>query len=358
MTDMTLAIERIDTPAVLVDRRVAQRNIERYQRYCDDHGFALRPHVKTHKLPTLARAQLDAGAIGITAQKVSEAEVMADAGIGDILITYNVLGESKLARLRALADRVERLSVVADNVTTVDGLSRTFADAVRALPVLVECDTGAGRCGVPSPLEAASLARRIAEAPGLAFAGLMTYPPTGAAALVSRFIREASSELASDGLACPIVSSGGSPDMWHAHDVAGVTEIRIGTYVYNDRSLVERGTCGYDDCALTVLVTVVSTPAPGRAVVDAGSKALTSDLIGLQHHGHVVGHPDVRVDGLSEEHGVLRWDDASTPFRVGDRLSIVPNHACPVSNLFDALWLTEDGVTARSVAVAARGKVV
>ena len=354
---MSTPIDRIDTPAVLIDLEVARRNVERYQAYCDGHGLALRPHVKTHKLPRLARAQLDAGAVGIVAQKVSEAEVMVDAGLGDVLIAYNVLGEAKRRRLRALAGRADALSVVADNPETVDGLAGAFADAPRALPVLVECDTGAARNGVQTPAEAVRLARRIDAAPGLAFAGLMTYPPIGGGAAVAAFVTEATALLDAAGLPCPTVSSGGSPDMWRAHEVPGVTEVRIGTYVYNDRSLVERGACAEGDCALHVLATVVSVPAPGRAVIDAGSKALTSDLIGLDGYGRVVGHGAVRVDALSEEHGVLRWDDGSRPFAVGDRVRVLPNHACPVSNLFDAVWLTEDGETAEREVVAARGAV-
>ena len=358
-------VDGIDTPAVLIDLGVARRNVERYQGYCDGHGLALRPHVKTHKLPRLARMQLDAGAVGIVAQKVSEAEVMVDAGIDDVLITYNVLGPAKLSRLRALAGRTARLAVVADNAATVDGLSGAFADAPRPLPVLVECDTGAGRCGVQAPADALALARRIDAVPGLSFAGLMTYPPTGGGAVVAAFVAGTRTLLDGAGLACPIVSSGGSPDMWRAHEVPGVTEVRIGTYVYNDRSLVERGTCALEDCALHVLATIVSVPAPGRAVIDAGSKALTSDLFGLEGHGRVIGHDVVRVESLSEEHGVLRWDDDSTPFAVGDRVRVLPNHACPVSNLFDAVWLVEgggedgagSGATARREVVAARGAV-
>ena len=360
-TDARVPLDAVDTPAVLIDLGVAKRNIERYQTWCDEHGLALRPHVKTHKLPRLARMQLDAGAVGIVAQKVSEAEVMVDAGIDDVLITYNVLGPAKLSRLRALAERTAKLTVVADNATTVDGLSGAFADASRALPVLVECDTGAGRCGVQAPRDALALARRIDGAPGLTFAGLMTYPPTGGGAAVAAFVAEAKALLEGAGLACPTVSSGGSPDMWRAHEVPGVTEVRIGTHVYNDRSLVERGTCALEDCALHVLTTVVSVPAPGRAVIDAGSKALTSDLFGLEGHGRVIGRDGVRVDSLSEEHGVLRWEDGSTPFAVGNRVRVLPNHACPVSNLFDAVWLVEydggNGATAVREVVAARGTV-
>lgn len=347
----------IETPAVLIDDAVVQRNIERFQAHCDEQGLRLRPHIKTHKLPEIARRQLEAGAAGITCQKISEAEVMADAGFDDILITYNVVGSRKLERLRALAERVPKLAVVADNGEVIDALSAAFRSGERPLPVLVECDTGAGRCGVQSAEQAYRLASYIAVRPGLVFAGLMTYPPDGGVERVQAFFDEARQQLAEAGIDCPIVSSGGSPDMWRAGDVRGVTEYRIGTYVYNDRSLVEQDVCKWADCALTVLVTVVSTPAPGRAVIDAGSKSLTSDLLGLDGYGHVLGHGDVRITGLSEEHGKLAWEGGQR-FAIGDRLRIVPNHACPVSNLVDHVWIGDPAGEATRHDVAARGRVV
>jgi D-serine deaminase-like pyridoxal phosphate-dependent protein len=297
--------ETISTPAVVVDIDVVERNIARFQTYADAHGLRVRPHIKTHKLPAIAEMQLRAGAIGITCQKISEAAAMtagSDA-IRDILITYNIVGDDKLAALRALADRV-RLSVVADNPLVVDGLSRAFA-AAKPTTVLVECNVGADRCGVGTPEEAAELARRIAAAPGLVFGGLMTYPPAGGVARTQAFMAAAKGLIEAQGMAVPCVSSGGTPDMMHAHEAPATTEYRPGTYVYNDRSLVARGACGWEDCALAVLTTVVSTPAPNRAIVDAGSKILTSDLLGLTGYGRVLGRPDLAVDQLSEEHGRL-----------------------------------------------------
>lgn len=348
--------DSIETPAVLIDETIARRNVETYQAYCAKHGLALRPHIKTHKLPHFAQMQMAAGAVGITCQKLSEAEAMADAGLEDILITYNILCPVKLARLRRLAARMPKLSVTADNGETIRGLSEAFADSAAPLPVLIECNTGANRCGVGTPAEAAELARLVADGAGLSFAGLMTYPAVGGGAAVEAFMAEAKGLLADAGLDCAIVSSGGSPDMWSAGSVAGVTEYRIGTYIYNDRSLVERGACTYDDCALTVATCVVSTPAPGRAIVDAGSKVLTSDLLGLSGYGHVLGHDDVAVTGLSEEHGTLEWSGAGR-FAVGEVVRIVPNHCCVVSNMVDSVWIRgEDGEIAQAK-VAARGGV-
>lgn len=348
--------DSIETPAVLIDEAVARRNVETYQAYCAKHGLDLRPHIKTHKLPHFAGLQIAAGAVGITCQKLTEAEAMADSGLEDILITYNILGPVKLARLQRLAARVPRLSVTADNAETIRGLADAFADSAAPLAVLIECNTGANRCGVGTPAEAAELARLVADSPGLSFKGLMTYPAVGGGAAVEAFMAKAKGLLVDDGLECAIVSSGGSPDMWSAGSVAGVTEYRIGTYIYNDRSLVERGACSYDDCALAVVARVVSTPAPGRAIVDAGSKILTSDLLGLTGYGHVLGHDDVAVTGLSEEHGTLEWS-GDGKFAVGEIVRIIPNHCCVVSNMVDSVWIRgEDGEIAQ-VAVAARGGV-
>lgn len=351
-------VASVTTPAVVVDPTVARRNIERFQTYARAHNLAVRPHIKTHKLPEIARLQLAADAVGITCQKVSEAEAMLDAcpEIGDILITYNIVGPEKLARLKALARRV-RLGVVADSATVVDGLAAAFADAAAPLRVLVECNTGADRCGVATPAAAADLAVRIAAAPGLRFGGLMTYPPPGAAAAVQSFMTAAIAAIAGRSLTVETVSSGGTPSMMAAADAPVVTEYRPGTYVYNDRSLVARGVAGWADCALTVHATVVSVPAGGRAIIDAGSKVLTSDLLGLTGYGHVLGRDDIAIDQLSEEHGRL-VSAGPIKLAVGDRVRIVPNHACVVSNMVDSVYLLAPDGTVESRPVVARGRVV
>lgn len=345
----------IDTPAVLVDLDIAENNIDRFQAHCDQHGLALRPHIKTHKLPFLAKRQVEAGAIGITCQKISEAEAMiAEGGIDDVLLTYNILGETKLGRLRAISTKV-RLTVVADNSAVVQGLSRAFSDADNPLRVLIECDTGAKRCGVTSAEEALALAKEIDALPGLHFAGLMTYPPVNGEEQVQSWMSSAKELIAQAGYPVEVVSNGGSPGMWQAQSVPVATEYRIGTYVYNDRSLQAHGTCAWDDCALSVLVTVVSVPTNSRAIIDAGSKVLTSDLLGLDGHGHVLGRPDIRISALSEEHGTLTADNIG--LTVGDRLRVIPNHACVVSNMLDRVELVRGDRHETSAEVAARGLV-
>lgn len=351
-----MQIKDVDTPAVLIDLGKVEANLRRTQDYADRHGVKLRPHIKTHKLPRFARRQIELGAIGITVQKLGEAEVMADAGIDDIFLPYNILGEAKLARLRALAERVT-IRVTADNGDTVAGLSRTFADVPRPLDVLVECDTGMGRCGVQSPQEALALARKIDAAPGLAFAGLMTYPAAGGYAKAAAWLREARDLLTQAGLPPRIISNGGTPDLWHAHEAEAATEHRPGTYIYMDRFQVEKGVATLEDCALTVIATVVSRPTADRAIIDAGSKALTSDTLGLTGFGHVVEFPQAMVTGLSEEHGTLDVSGCAVKPEIGEKIRIIPNHCCVVSNLFDRVTLVEGDEVIETVPVAARGRV-
>ncbi len=347
----------LSTPRPIIDEDRMTANIARTQAYMDAHGIDFRPHIKTHKIPALAAQQVAAGAKGINCQKVTEAEVFADAGFVDILITFNIIGSAKLERLAALNERISGLKVVADSAYTVDGLATYFA-ARKPLVVLVECDTGAGRCGVQKPAQAVALAKHIDAAAGLTFGGLLNYPKPGAATEVQAFLAQTLSLLEAEGIACPIVSNGGSPSLFDAHLVPAATEHRAGTYIYNDRSMVRAGHCTVDDCAMHILVTVVSRPTGDRAVIDAGSKALTSDLLGFTDYGQVVGYPQASITGLSEEHGVIDLSkcEGARP-QIGDKLLIIPNHTCVVSNLFDTMVFHRDGVVTRIEDVAARGLV-
>ena len=349
-------IDGLETPAVLVDLGVAEQNLKRWQACCEARGIANRPHIKTHKLVPLARRQIDLGAAGITCQKIGEAEVMASAGIADILITFNILSRAKLDRLMALAART-KLKVVADNDTVIDGLSEAAARAGTRLGVLVECDTGGGRCGVQSAEAALALAKLVDSRPGLGFEGLMTYPATGTRASVATFFEAARDGCERAGLEVRTVSTGGSPEMWREEGLEPVTEYRAGTYVYNDRKQIRAGAASVETCALTVLATVVSCPRTDRAVIDAGSKVLTSDLMGLSGHGLVVGHPASSVAVLSEEHGVLDLSAAPDSLTVGDRIRIVPNHVCVVSNMFDTVHLLNGERVLCAHRVDARGRV-
>lgn len=352
MTD----IAALDTPAVLIDIDRVEANLKRVQAYADKHGLKLRPHIKTHKLPRFARRAMELGAVGITVQKLGEAEVFADAGITEIFLPYNIIGAAKLARLKALHERVH-ISVTADSPETVDGLSATFATAPVPLTVLVECDTGMGRCGVQTPAQAWALAEKIAKSPGLRFGGLMTYPAAGQVEANAAWLAAAKLALTSAGLVPEIVSNGGTPDIWRAHEVTAATEHRPGTYIYMDRYQVAKGVGTFDDCALTVLATVVSRPTENRAIIDAGSKALTSDTLGLTGFGLIEAYPEAVIVGLSEEHGTIDLSNCASKPRIGDKLRIIPNHACVVSNLFDRVTLISKDAVVETVTVDARGRV-
>ncbi len=355
--DVGTPLNAISTPMPVIDEDRLSANILRAQSYLDEHGKAFRPHIKTHKIPAIAKQQLQAGAIGINCQKVSEAEVFADAGFDDILITYNILGAAKLSQLKALNARIGGLSVVADSAVTIAGLADTF-EAVMPLAVLVECDTGGKRCGVQTPEAALALAEKIVAAPGLRFKGILTYPAPDGAETVENFLRKTMALLAARGIDCPVRSSGGSPDFYSAHLVPSATEHRAGTYVYNDRAMLRAGHCTAGDLAMHVLATVVSRPTADRAVLDSGSKALTSDLLGFSDYGLIEGYGGAKIVSLSEEHAVVDLSGcASGRPEIGDVVKVVPNHTCVVSNLFDRMVFHRNGVVTRVEKVAARGTV-
>lgn len=354
--DVGKRLEDLETPVPIIDIDVVARNVSRWQERCDGLGLANRPHIKTHKLVGLAKYQLAMGAKGITVQKLGEAEVMADAGIQDMLMTFNVVGSHKLKRLAALAQRTD-ISVVADNVEMLAGLSEAGVAAGRNIAVLVECDTGAARNGVQSPQAALKLAQNIQKTAGLKFGGLMTYAATGGRNQADAFLVEARNLCRHAGLDVAVMSSGGSPDMWKDEGLANLNEYRAGTYIYFDRSLVARDTCTFEDCALAVLTTVVSRPTSERAIVDAGTKSLTSDLLGLQGFGVVHNLGDAKIYTANEEHGFLDISHLTQKPSVGDLLRITPNHVCPVTNLFDEVVFIKGVEVLGAVKVDARGLV-
>lgn len=340
----------IETPAPVVDLDRLERNLSRWQERCDELGLASRPHVKTHKCTEIARRQLALGAAGLTCQTLGEAETMADAGMDDLLVATYVLGERKLAHLARLLERAT-VTVVTDDARVLPGLDRAAASAGRELRVLVECDTGLGRTGVADPEAAAALAAAVAGFGSLRFAGFLTYPsPSGAAAFLARAV-----ELAKrTGLEVETVSAGGTPAMWAAAELLPtVTEYRAGTYAFHDRATVAAGAATLDDVALTVRATVVSRPARNRAILDAGSKALSSDLSAAEGYGLVLEAPHSSLVKLNEEHGYLELADGDE-LELGQQVRIVPNHACVVPNLFAELALVRDGALAGSWPVDAR----
>ncbi len=239
------------TPCAVIDMDRVERNIARVQAACDAAGLANRPHIKTHKSPVLAQMQIAAGAKGVTCQKLGEAEVMAAAGIDDILISYNLIGEEKMARLGALQTKAN-MTVAADNATVIEGLPQAAAASGRPLSVVVECDTGRKRAGVETPAEAIALARQIASSKGLTFAGFMLYPTETGWVEAQKFFDEALAGVREHGLDAAIVSTGGSPNLKNLGKLQGATEHRPGTYIYNDRMQVAAGVASWDDCALHI----------------------------------------------------------------------------------------------------------
>jgi D-serine deaminase-like pyridoxal phosphate-dependent protein len=343
--------DEIETPAAILDLDLLEAHIARFQAYLDQHGIANRPHIKTHKIPAIAHMQVAAGAVGITCQKLGEAEVMADAGIEDIFVPYNILGEAKLERLMNLARRV-RMSVTADSDVTVRGLAKAARGAGVTLPVLVEFDAGMGRCGVQSPQAAAELARLIAGSEGLHFGGLMTYPSSASAGVFVRATREL---LAPDGIPIERVSGGGTSQMWHAHEYPEITEHRAGMYIFGDRFTIKSGAMTIEECAFKVIATVVSRPTADRGILDGGSKTFSSDLLGLEGHGLILEYPEARFYSMSEEHGHVDFAPCARKPLVGERVTVIVNHCCPVANLFNNLIGVRDDTVDVVWPVAARG---
>ena len=359
-------IDDLPTPAVLIELPVLEANIARQAGRAREAGVALRPHCKTHKSPQIARMQLAAGARGISLAKTSEAEVFAREGLDDIFLAYPVVGLGKPERLLALSEKI-RLSVGVDSVEGAEALSVVFARSGRRLDVLLKIDCGYGRVGVP-PENAAALARGIGKLPGVALTGVFTHggqaytaetpgQTAKAADQEGQSVVDAARALADAGLPVKTISVGSTPSARLVMKVPGVTECRPGNYVFHDRSQVALGACEPSDCAMTVLATVVSVPSLERAVLDAGSKTLSTDPLrpGGPGYGLVLGSQS-RIEKLSEEHGVVAVAPGDS-FRVGQRVRILPNHACVISNLHDRLYGVRAGSVETEFAVAARGRV-
>jgi D-serine deaminase-like pyridoxal phosphate-dependent protein len=352
---MTL-VDDLDTPAVTVRLDIMEANIRRVQALLDRHGVANRPHIKTHKIPALGKLQMAAGAIGITCQKLGEVEVFVDAGVADdVLLTFNVIGRAKTERLMALAARLRRLAVVLDNDVVAQGLSEAGTRHGRDVPFLIECDTGFGRNGVQTPEAALDLARAALKLPRLRLEGLMTFPTRDPDS--GLFLERALGLFKRAGIAVPVVSGGGTPALATVGKVPMITEHRAGTYIYNDVMVVASGTATWDDCAMRVRATVVSRPTDARAVIDAGTKVLTSDLYSVTGYGHVVEYPEATITNLSEEHGIVNLAACRQRPAVGEVVHVIPNHCCVVSNMVDEIY----GVRGERVdtvwPVAARGTV-
>ena len=346
-----MLVSELDTPALTVDLDVLGRNIRNMAEHCRNSGIALRVHTKTHKVPEIAHMQVAAGAIGITCQKLGEAEAMCEAGIRDILIPYNIVGKPKLERLTRLVRRAT-ITVAVDSETTARGISEQAREDDCTARVIIELDTGGGRCGVQSPEAALELAKKIVAMPGLDFQGVMTYPSNPRA---KPFIARTVELLADAGIPANMISGGGTGGEAASKEI-GCTETRSGSYVFEGMTRVGRRT-GLDPerCALRMIVTVVSTAVPGRIIVDAGQKAFTS--YPPTPYGHVIEHPEVKIVGMSVEHGHVDVSESSHTFEVGERLSVIPLHQGMTTNLHDELVGVRNGKVEVIWKVAGRGKV-
>ena len=353
----TDVIARFGTPCAVIDLDVVDRNIAHVQALCDSAGLANRPHIKTHKSPLLAKRQLDAGAIGITCQKLGEAEVMFDAGIEDILIATNIIGAARSGRLAALQRRVG-LKLCADNPVSLAAYAEAGREAERPVRVLIECDTGQKRAGVETPGEAVALARIVRDDPALEFGGLLFYPPRDGWPATQRFLDEARDGLAGLGLVPQIISTGGTPNLVNLGRLDGATEHRAGTCIFNDRMMMAAGMAKVEECALRIFTSVVSRAGASRGILDAGSKTFTSDTGGLDGFGLILEHPEARIHKMAEEHGFLDLSACMEKPAVGDMLRVIPNHVCVAVNMVDQLVMVRGNSIVDVLPVAARGRLV
>jgi D-serine deaminase-like pyridoxal phosphate-dependent protein len=378
-----VTIDDLHTPAVLVERPRLLANIGRMQKAATAAGVALRPHAKTHKSPHVASLQLLAGASGICCAKLGEAEVFVEAGVRDVRLPYP-LQPSDSSRVLALQQRA-RISFVVDDLVVARHWSEAMAAADQRVEVLVKVDVGFHRCGIdPDPATAVGFLRAVDALPGLRLQGVLShaghaYHAHSEAELRQMAVAErdvmAALAAAARGASLPLleVSAGATPPARYSLEVASgtFTEFRPGNYVYFDRTMVGLGAATRDDCALTVLATVVSAPAPDRIVLDCGSKTLAADGVrgftAASGHGEIYRNlapvageqpdPHLHVERLSEEHATVRVAPGGAALRPGDRVRVLPNHACVVSNLVDQAWLTEAGQIVDPLPIAARGRL-
>lgn len=354
MTDAQ-TVHELETPSVLVDLDVMERNIQRMQAHCDAHGVGFRAHIKTHKIPAIARMQVEAGAVGIACQKLTEAEVFATAGLNDILIPYNIVGPLKTRRLTDLA-LYNRVTVSADSRVTIAGLSEAGEAAGLRTRVLVELETEQQRAGAP-PERAVELAQMIDADEHLHFAGILVYPSDASSRPGLQYVLDRLNE---SGIGVDMISGGGTGAAQHLGEIPELTEIRVGTYVFNDWTTVRKGWCALDDCAMSVRATVVSRPNDDRGILDAGSKTLTPETTG-DGYGYLVEYPQARLYRLNEEHAYVDFSPCPDRPDVGDIVHIIPVHTCVTTNMHDMIYGVRggwrDGAIEQRWDVAARGKV-
>lgn len=362
-----MQISDLDTPALVIDVDVMERNLARVAAYAKQHALRLRPHTKTHKSPALGRLQLESGAAGLTVAKTTEAEVMMRAQPNDLLIAYPVIGKAKLERLVKIAEAAQ-VTVAIDSLAAAEALSAAVHHGQR-IGILAEFDAGLARVGVSPGEELLRLVRSVASLPGLEFLGINFYPGHikdvrhGAAGGMSRLdvlVSEAVSRLESDGHAVSIVSGGSTPTLFESHRLSRLNEIRPGTYIFNDRNTWRIGACGLEDCAASILTTVVSTAVAGQVIIDGGSKTFSSDRAALPEDigfGYFPDTPAALLTKMNEEHGFVDVRETGRSWSVGDRVRIIPNHICVAVNLHEKLFAVRGEEVVDVWDVEGRGKL-
>ncbi|MCY9657442.1 alanine racemase [Paenibacillus chondroitinus] len=364
-------LEALETPSLLIDADRMDRNIEAMADMARIHQVNLRPHAKTHKIPAIALKQIEAGAVGITVAKIAEAEVMAAHGIRNIFVAYPLVTASKIERAIRLSEQIE-LIVGVDSLAGAQQLEHIASRHGHSLQVRLEIDTGLRRTGVLYE-QAAALAAEISAMPHLRLTGIYTFrgsllagKPTLDVAAAGKeegaLMAQLAERLRTQGIAITDVSVGSTPTATYAAAVEGVTEVRPGTYVFHDRMQARLGVCSLEDCAGSVLVTVVSRPSADLAIVDGGSKTFATDVqpgtepLQLKGFGHILGLTDATLARLTEEHGMIELGPLAQAanLQIGDKLRIIPNHICSTVNLHNHVVMQRDQTYTRTP-VLARG---
>ncbi|HZS52524.1 MAG TPA: alanine racemase [Bryobacterales bacterium] len=361
-------ISELETPALLIDLDRMEANLCRVAQYAKQHSLRLRPHTKTHKTPAIGRKQIELGAAGLTVAKVGEAEVMLSSGTPDLLVAYPVIGESKLRRLMQVA-RQTKLTVALDSVEAARELSDAAKSAGVNVAVLVEADVGMHRVGVAVGEDLVALAREVTRLSNLTLEGVACYPGHIRSAkeenkpLLERLARDIErivQDFRRAGLPLKIVSAGSTPLVFQSHQFPGINEIRPGTYVFNDINCVRSGMATLEDCAVTILTTVVSNARPGYVIVDGGSKTFSSDHLAGSNEasfGYVIEAPQALFYNMNEEHGFLDVRECGRPFRIGERLRVIPNHVCVAMNLHEQVYGIRGDQVEQVFRVEGRGKL-